>query len=96
MDVSTSSVAAWCQENKLRAIGGVWVSGLAASMAYNATKPGMKTSVKVIHSRLYAQALTLTCLLGSAAAEAYDRKYGSAKDPPDDPFIYKAPTHVVK
>ena len=40
-------VITWCKEHKLRAIGGVWVSGIAASMAYNATKPGLRTSVKV-------------------------------------------------
>ena len=40
-------VIAWCKEHKLRTIGGVWVSGIAASMAYNYTKPGLRTSLKV-------------------------------------------------
>lgn len=40
-------VLEWCKEHKLRTIGGVWVSGIAASMAYNATKPGLRTSLKV-------------------------------------------------
>lgn len=40
-------VIAWVKEHKLRAIGGVWLTGIAGSMAYNATKTGMSTSVKV-------------------------------------------------
>ena len=62
-------IAEWCREHKLRAIGGVWLTGMGASMAYNATQKSLSPSVRVIHSRIYAQALTLTCLLGSAAAE---------------------------
>ena len=47
--------------------------------------------MKVIHSRIYAQALTLTCLLGSAAAEWYDVKYNNRRVVDDDPYVYKPP-----
>ena len=47
--------------------------------------------MQIIHSRVYAQALTLGCLVGSAAAEMYDREYGSGQQEEADPFAYKAP-----
>ncbi len=85
-------IAEWCREHKLRAIGGVWLTGMGASMAYNATQKSLSPSVRVIHSRIYAQALTLTCLLGSAAAEWYDVKYNNNKRAAeDDPYVYKPP-----
>jgi hypothetical protein len=31
--------------------GTLWLSGIAASIAYNWSRPGMKTSVKIIHAR---------------------------------------------
>ena len=85
------SIAEWCREHKLRAIGGVWLTGMGASMAYNATQTSLSPSVKVIHSRIYAQALTLTCLLGGAAAEWYDVKYNNRRVVDDDPYVYKPP-----
>ena len=50
----------------------------------------------MIHSRIYAQALTLGCLLGSAAAEMYDREYGTGKAPEVDPYLYKPPAAAAK
>ena len=49
----------WCREHKLRAIGGVWVTGMGASMAYNMTQKHLGPMTKLVHSRVYAQALTL-------------------------------------
>ncbi|XVE56220.1 hypothetical protein DITRI_Ditri03aG0220300 [Diplodiscus trichospermus] len=34
----------------------------------------MKTSVKIIHARLHAQALTLAALAGAAVVEYYDHR----------------------
>lgn len=31
--------------------GSLWLSGIAGSIAYNWSQPGMKTSVKIIHAR---------------------------------------------
>ncbi|CBI39507.3 unnamed protein product, partial [Vitis vinifera] len=68
-----ASIRKWVVENKLRAVGCLWLSGIGGSIAYNWSQPGMKTSVKIIHARLHAQALTLAALAGAAAVEYYDR-----------------------
>ncbi|WZZ74677.1 hypothetical protein YC2023_086047 [Brassica napus] len=57
--------------------GCLWLSGISGSIAYNWSKPGMKTSVRIIHARLHAQALTLAALAGAAAVEYYDHKTGA-------------------
>jgi hypothetical protein len=31
--------------------GSLWLAGIAGSIAYNWSRPGMKTSVKLIHAR---------------------------------------------
>ncbi|KAL8545545.1 hypothetical protein ACS0TY_005624 [Phlomoides rotata] len=63
----------WVVENKLRAVGSLWASGVIGSLAYNWSQPG-KASVKIIHARLHAQALTLAALAGAAVVEYYDGK----------------------
>ncbi|XP_076919787.1 uncharacterized protein LOC143580726 [Bidens hawaiensis] len=67
----------WVVEHKLRAVGSLWLSGIAGSIAYNWSKPGMKTSVRIIHARLHAQALTLAALAGAAVVEYYDHNSGA-------------------
>ncbi|KAJ1383449.1 Hypoxia induced protein, domain [Sesbania bispinosa] len=59
------SIRKWVVEHKLRTVG---------SIAYNWSRPNMKTSVKIIHARLHAQALTLAALAGAAVVEYYDHK----------------------
>ncbi|KAK2970820.1 hypothetical protein RJ640_014808 [Escallonia rubra] len=71
------SVREWIIEHKLRTVGCLWLSGLAGSIAYNWSQPNMKTSVKIIHARLHAQALTLAALAGAAGIEYYDHKSGA-------------------
>ncbi|XP_062187708.1 uncharacterized protein LOC133891035 [Phragmites australis] len=71
------SMRGWVVEHKLRAVGALWLSGIVGSIAYNWSRPGMKTSVKLIHARLHAQALTLAALGGSALVEYYDHQSGS-------------------
>ncbi|XP_018841800.2 uncharacterized protein LOC109006845 [Juglans regia] len=68
------SMREWVVEHKLRTVGSLWLSGLAGSIAYNWSQPNMKTSVKIIHARLHAQALTLAALAGAAVVEWYDHK----------------------
>ena len=41
----------WVVDHKLRAVGTLWLTGIAGSIAYNWSRPGMKTSVKLIHAR---------------------------------------------
>jgi len=86
-----ASIAAWCKEHKLRTIGGVWLGGVAGAFAWNSTRTHLSAAARVFHTRIYAQALTLGCLIGSAAAELYDAKYGAGgagaggELPPDHP-----------
>jgi hypothetical protein len=70
------SARKWLVEHKLRAVGSLWATSLLGSFAYNFSQPGMKTSVKLIHARLHAQALTLAALAGSAIVEYYDHQSG--------------------
>ncbi|KAG2695643.1 hypothetical protein I3843_07G021500 [Carya illinoinensis] len=74
------SIREWVIEHKLRTVGCLWLSGLAGSIAYNWSQPNMKTSVKIIHARLHAQALTLAALAGAAVVEWYDHKTGAKAD----------------
>ncbi|TMW87132.1 hypothetical protein EJD97_020378 [Solanum chilense] len=71
------SVRKWVVEHKLRTVGCLWLSGIASSIAYNWSQPHMKTSVKIIHARLHAQALTLAALAGAAVVEYYDHSSGA-------------------
>ncbi|KAM3704779.1 hypothetical protein ACJW31_03G031300 [Castanea mollissima] len=68
------SLREWVVDHKLRTVGCLWLSGITGSIAYNWSQPTMKTSVKIIHARLHAQALTLAALAGAAVVEFYDRK----------------------
>ncbi|XP_034686924.1 uncharacterized protein LOC117915441 [Vitis riparia] len=75
-----ASTRKWIVEHKLRSVGCLWLSGIAGSIAYNWSQPNMKTSVKIIHARLHAQALTLAALAGAAVVEYYDHKSGIKAD----------------
>ncbi|CAL1407497.1 unnamed protein product [Linum trigynum] len=67
------SIRDWVTEHKMRSVACLWASGIAGSIAYNWSQPNMKTSVKIIHARLHAQAFTLVALVGGAAVECYER-----------------------
>ncbi|EYU43964.1 hypothetical protein ABFS83_07G012700 [Erythranthe nasuta] len=71
------SMREWVVEHKLRTVGTLWGSGIVGSLAYNWSQPNMKTSVKIIHARLHAQALTLAALAGAAVVEYYDHNSGA-------------------
>ncbi|XP_072996060.1 uncharacterized protein [Typha latifolia] len=71
------SLRKWVVEHKLRAVGSLWLTGIGGSIAYNWSRPNMKPSVKIIHARLHAQALTLAALAGAAVVEYYDHQSGS-------------------
>ncbi|KAJ8752470.1 hypothetical protein K2173_004758 [Erythroxylum novogranatense] len=74
---SVESIREWIVDHKLRTVGCLWLSGIAGSIAYNWSKPNMKTSVRIIHARLHAQALTLGALAGAALVEYYDHRTGA-------------------
>ncbi|XVF41860.1 hypothetical protein PTKIN_Ptkin01aG0314500 [Pterospermum kingtungense] len=75
------SIREWVVDNKLKTVGCLWLSGIAGSIAYNWSRPNMKTSVKIIHARLHAQALTLAALAGAAVVEYYDHRNRRKADP---------------
>ncbi|KAJ8566004.1 hypothetical protein K7X08_008580 [Anisodus acutangulus] len=89
------SVRKWVVEHKLRTVGCLWLSGIAGSIAYNWSQPNMKTSVKIIHARLHAQALTLAALAGAAVVEYYDHNSG-AKAERVAKFLQQPQTHSHK
>ncbi|XP_020583479.1 uncharacterized protein LOC110026734 [Phalaenopsis equestris] len=70
-----ASFRKWVVDHKLRAVGCLWLTGIGSSIAYNWSRPNMKTSVKIIHARLHAQAFTLAALAGAAAVEYYDHRF---------------------
>ncbi|XP_074319130.1 uncharacterized protein LOC141656155 [Silene latifolia] len=83
----------WVAEHKLRTVGCLWLSGITGSIAYNWSRPTMKTSVRLIHARLHAQALTLAALVGAATVEYFDRKSAPAKDDPRAKFSLQNSSH---
>ena len=74
------SVATWIRDNKLRAVGAVWLGGVASGLAYNFSRP-IPFQLKVIHSRVYAQAITLVALVGAAVVETTLLKKGDHQQP---------------
>ncbi|CAN6330175.1 unnamed protein product [Urochloa humidicola] len=72
MERMSSSVQSWVEEHKLATIGGVWAAAVGTSVAYSRRRaPQRATSLRIIHARLHAQALTLAVLGGAAAFMHY-------------------------
>ncbi|KAJ1914628.1 Replication factor C, subunit RFC4 [Tieghemiomyces parasiticus] len=53
--------------NQWSIIGGTWVTGMAISLGYLMRQKHMSTMNKLVQARVYAQAITLAALLGTAA-----------------------------
>ncbi|KAL1348207.1 uncharacterized protein LOC107496957 [Arachis duranensis] len=69
------SVQSWVSEHKLTTVGGLWASGIGASLiAYSRARSPMKPSLRLIHARMHAQALTLAVLSGAAAYHYYEKR----------------------
>jgi len=84
----------WFQQNKLACVGGLWLTCMTGTFFFQHVLQNSKTrtSVKVIHSRLYSQAITLSALLAESGVEYYDRRYnnkGRGAVERTDPFEYK-------
>ncbi|KAL1307941.1 hypothetical protein AAHE18_17G070300 [Arachis hypogaea] len=63
------SVQSWVSEHKLTTVG------IGASLiAYSRAKSPMKPSLRLIHARMHAQALTLAVLSGAAAYHYYEKR----------------------
>ncbi|KAF3962515.1 hypothetical protein ACB098_06G134100 [Castanea mollissima] len=81
------AIQTWVSKNKLTSIGALWASGIGASLAYNSrTRSPLKPSLKLIHARMHAQALTLAVLSGAAVYHYYEKSTmehgGSTHDSP--------------
>ncbi|GLJ48447.1 hypothetical protein SUGI_1022550 [Cryptomeria japonica] len=63
----------WVSENKLTSVGALWSSTLGVSLAYNFSKPAMKTSLKLIHARIHAQGITLAALSAAALLHLHEQ-----------------------
>uniref|UniRef100_A0A7N2R489 HIG1 domain-containing protein n=1 Tax=Quercus lobata TaxID=97700 RepID=A0A7N2R489_QUELO len=68
------AIQTWVSKNKLTTIGALWASGIGASLAYNSRKRShLKPSLKLIHARMHAQALTLAVLSSAAVYHYYEK-----------------------
>ncbi|GMI90474.1 HYPOXIA-INDUCED GENE DOMAIN 2 [Hibiscus trionum] len=73
------AIQTWVSNHKLTSIGAIWASGIGASLAYNTytgAKTPLKPSLRLIHARMHAQALTLAVLSGAAAYHYYEKNSG--------------------
>ncbi|KAF7816542.1 Hypoxia induced protein [Senna tora] len=77
------AIQTWVADHKLTSIGALWASGIGASLvAYSRTRSPMKPSLRLIHARMHAQALTLAVLSGAAAHHYYHNRMPNADPNP--------------
>jgi hypothetical protein len=90
------SIATTIRENKLRTIGAFWLVGITGAFAAQTMSAGRaarsSASVRVIHSRLYAQAATLAALVAAAGVEYYEGGVLGKRVEELDPYAYKGRT----
>lgn len=65
-----NGVVDYILQNKLKTIFYTWGAGITGSLAYEWSRP-TPGSLKLLHSRVYAQAITLAALGAVAAVEMY-------------------------
>ncbi|CDP13936.1 unnamed protein product [Coffea canephora] len=76
------AVRSWVAEHKLTSIGTLWASAMGASLAYSrARSTPFKPSVRLIHARMHAQALTLAVLSGAAMYHCYEKQAENSSVP---------------
>ncbi|XP_008799864.2 uncharacterized protein LOC103714403 [Phoenix dactylifera] len=76
-----SSLQTWVAEHKLTSVGAFWASAIGASLAYTRKRaPLIKPSLRLIHARMHAQALTLAVLSGAALLHYYDDNLAADDD----------------
>lgn len=73
------STVKWVTGHKLQALAYLWGGGISTCLAYQWTRP-IPTSLKIIHSRVYAQAFTLAALGSVAAIEMYSQSKLNRED----------------
>lgn len=80
---SSHPLVDWALDHKLKTIGYTWLGGIIGSLGYQWSRP-IPTSLKVIHSRVYAQAITLGALGGMAALEMYAKTLEDSSTAPGE------------
>ncbi|GAU18169.1 hypothetical protein TSUD_248700 [Trifolium subterraneum] len=74
------NIQSWVSKHKLATVGGLWASGIGATLlTYSRTRSPMKPSLRLIHARMHAQALTLAVLSGAAAYHYYENRVEESK-----------------
>ncbi|XVE52252.1 hypothetical protein DITRI_Ditri02bG0108300 [Diplodiscus trichospermus] len=73
------AIQSWVSQHKLTSIGAIWASAIGASMVYTRARTSLKPSLRLIHARMHAQALTLAVLSGAAAYQYYEKSSGRGK-----------------
>ncbi|XP_020210547.1 uncharacterized protein LOC109795455 [Cajanus cajan] len=80
------AIQSWVSKHKLVTIGGLWASGIGASLvAYSRTTSPIKPSLRLIHARLHAQALTLAVLSAAAAYQYHENRAAQPKPKAQSP-----------
>ncbi|OWM69894.1 hypothetical protein CDL15_Pgr025743 [Punica granatum] len=74
------AIQSWVSEHKLTSVGALWASAVGASLAYSRAKSPLKPSLRLIHARMHAQALTLAVLSGAAAYHYYEQRSTEAQN----------------
>nr|XP_009794699.1 PREDICTED: uncharacterized protein LOC104241453 [Nicotiana sylvestris] len=74
------AVQSWVSEHKLTSIGTFWATAVGASLAYSSARRPFKPSLKLIHARMHAQALTLAVLSGAAVYHYYEQNSNEQVD----------------
>ncbi|XAR66005.1 hypothetical protein NMG60_11012040 [Bertholletia excelsa] len=70
------ALQSWVSEHKLTSIGTLWASAVGASLVYSTRRTALKPSLRLIHARMHAQALTLAVLSGAAVYHYYEKRAG--------------------
>ncbi|KAM1406869.1 hypothetical protein ACFXTH_001494 [Malus domestica] len=78
------AIQSWVSEHKLTSIGAIWASAVGASLAYSKTRTPLKPSLRLIHARMHAQALTLAVLSGAAVYHYYEEHEAAARHHGED------------
>ncbi|KAF3787373.1 hypothetical protein EJ110_NYTH12154 [Nymphaea thermarum] len=73
------SVRDWISKNKLASIGSLWAAAVGGSLVYTGMKSSLKPSLRLIHARMHAQALTLAVLSTAAAIHYYEKKHDAVE-----------------
>ncbi|GAB4832023.1 hypothetical protein Ancab_006040 [Ancistrocladus abbreviatus] len=71
------ALQSWVRGHKLTSIGALWATAIGGSLAYSSrsrTATRLKPSLRLIHARMHAQALTLTVLSGAAIYHYYEQR----------------------